>query len=111
MLNLIAKLKEKYRIIMLSDNFDILSEKIKKDTRITSLFEKIFLSNEINQIKTHPDSFGYVIESIKELPENCVFTDDKEKNLVHAAKLGLKTIHFRNVPNFVSELSRLGVAA
>jgi putative hydrolase of the HAD superfamily len=109
MLELIKKLKSKYRIIMLSDNFDILSQKLKSESSLKDLFERMFFSNEIKQIKNHPDAFKYVLNQISEQPENCVFIDDKEKNLIHARSQGIKPIHFKDASTFPNQLESMGV--
>ncbi len=109
MLSFVKKLKENYKIVLLSDNFDILSEKLRADKNLTDLFSQIYFSNEIQKAKKHRDSFEYVLTEISERAENCVFTDDKEKNLVHAEALGMKTIHFKNVEGFKQALFAFGI--
>jgi putative hydrolase of the HAD superfamily len=112
MLDLVKKLKEKHKVVLLSDNFDILSEKLRKDKNLTELFEdNIFFSNEIKRAKKNADAFEYVLEKTGETAEECIFTDDKEKNLIHAHALGMKTIHFINIEDFAERLSALGVEA
>jgi putative hydrolase of the HAD superfamily len=109
MLDLVKKLSEKYKVVLLSDNFDILSAKLRKDRNLTELFESIFFSNEIKKPKKNADVFKFISEQLSEQSERCVFTDDKEKNLVHAKNLGMKTIHFTGVENLISSLRALGV--
>jgi putative hydrolase of the HAD superfamily len=110
MLDLVKKLKEKYKVVLLSDNFDILSIKLRNDKNLTEIFEdNIFFSNEIKRAKKNVDAFEYVLGKTGEIAEECIFTDDKEKNLIHADALGMKTVHFINVEDFAESLSALGV--
>ena len=49
--------------------------------------------------------FNHVLNSLKINPEESVFIDDKEKNLIFAKKLGIKTILFKNFNQLKEELS------
>src|SRR3989338_393605 len=108
MTEIIKKLKQKYRVFVLTDNYDIIAGKLKADSEFMGLFEKVFFSNEIKLVKTSPEAFQYLLDQIGEQPENCIFTDDKEKNLTPAASLGIKTIHFEEIASFTERLRSLG---
>jgi HAD superfamily hydrolase (TIGR01509 family) len=107
MVTLIEELKKQYRIILFSDNFNLLSQQLRKDPQLAKLFEKMFFSNEMKLTKSNPASFKYILGEIKEIPEKCVFTDDKERKLTAAKELGIKTIHFKNVEDFKKELEAI----
>lgn len=42
-------------------------------------------------------------------PEECLFIDDKEENLIPASALGMKTILFESAAQLVSQLRKLGL--
>lgn len=109
MVQLIRKLKKKYSIVMLSDNFQILSENIKHNPKFNGLFEQIFFSNEIGLTKTMPGCFEYVLQELHKDPQACLFTDDKEENLLPARAIGITGIRFENSKQFVQELNSIGV--
>jgi len=108
-IELIKKLKVKYQIILFSDNFDILSEKLRQDREFINLFHRVFFSNEIGLIKQSPGSFEYVLKEIHKQGEECVFIDDKENNLLPAKKLGISTLQYKNYDKLETDLMFLGV--
>ncbi len=109
MLDIIGKLKKHYRTVLHSDNFEALSSAIKKDPRITSLFEGMFFSNDIGTLKDEESSFRHVLENIGKKPEECIFIDDKEKNLVAPAKIGIHTLLFRSPEQLLTDFRSLSI--
>ncbi len=49
--------------------------------------------------------FNHVLNSLKINPEESVFIDDKEKNLIFSKKLGINTILFKDYNQLKEELS------
>lgn len=109
MVDLLKKLKEKYLVVMLSDNFDGLAQSIHNNAALAGLFKHIFLSNEIRLAKKTPGCFEHVLKELGKTPDECLFTDDKEENLKPAMALGINTIHFTDVDNFKTELRQKGI--
>jgi len=110
MVDLIKKIKSNYKTYLLTDNFETLSNNIKENKDVRGLFDKMFFSNETGLLKETAGAFEYVLDRIQESGENCIFTDDKGKNLIQANKLGIKTILFENFDAFKEKLDSLGVA-
>ena len=108
-LDIAGNLKKNYYTILHSDNFEALVTVIKKDPRITSLFEEIFFSNEIGTLKDEEASFRHVLEKSGKKGEKCIFIDDKEKNLVAPAKIGIHTLLFKGPEQLLIDLRKLGV--
>jgi HAD superfamily hydrolase (TIGR01509 family) len=106
---LIKKLKPNYQIVLFSDNFDILSEKLRNDAEFINLFHEVIFSNEIGLIKQAPGSFEYVLEKIHKQGSKCVFIDDKANNLVPAERLGITGLQFKNYKKLETDLIALGV--
>lgn len=69
------------------------------------------LSYQDKVIKPDADIYELLLARYDLKPEECVFLDDTEKNLPPAAKLGMKTILFRDKEQAVRELEALGVKA
>ncbi len=111
MVELLKKLKTDYAVVMLSDSFEGLAESVRANPNLAGLFERIFLSNEIRMAKLTPGCFEYVLKVLGKAPEECIFIDDKEKNLVPAADLGIGVIRFTGVENLKDELRKKGVRA
>ncbi len=109
MLEIAKNLKGNYLTILHTDNFEALGSVIKKDSRITQLFENMFFSNEIGSTKDEESSFRHVLENIDKKGEECIFIDDKEKNLIAPAKLGIHTLLFKGPEQLLIDLRTLGV--
>lgn len=106
LLNLIRKLKSKYAILVLSDNFDLITGQLRSDLKIAGLFDKIYFSNEIKLSKISPEAFHLVLKENNLVPQECLFIDDKERNTAVAAKLGMQTFVYKNFEEF-NEYARL----
>lgn len=108
-LDIVRRLKENYHTVLHSDNFEALVPAIKKDSRVTQLFENMFFSNEIGTLKDEEISFRHVLENIDKKAEECIFIDDKEKNLVAPAKVGIHTLLFKGPEQLLADLRGLGI--
>ena len=53
--------------------------------------------------------FERALNAYKLKPQETVFIDDVEKNVKAAARLGIRTIHLRDVAHLERELASLGV--
>ena len=95
MLDMVRNLKEHYYTVLHTDNFEALGAAIKKDPLIAGLFKNMFFSNEIGTTKDEEFSFRHVLENIGKKGEECIFIDDKEKNLIAPAKIGIHTLLFK----------------
>ncbi len=111
-LNLLKKLKRKYEVVLLTDNYDALYKKIIADKRLKNVFHHAFYSNKIHLVKMDEGEkvFQYVLKKIGAKAENCVFIDDKETNLEPARNLGIRGIQFKNLEQVKRELAILGIA-
>lgn len=108
-LSLVATLKAKYQLILLSDNFEAVTPGMRKNKTLNRLFEKMYFSNELHSNKKNERTFQHVLQDIKKNPEECLFIDDKEENLVVPKKLGIKVLLFQNVDHFKEDASILGI--
>ena len=105
----IKELKKNYQIILHSDNFEVISSDLRENQKLKELFELMFFSNEMHMNKRDEGAFKHVIAIINKSPSECIFTDDKEKNLVAPAKVGLNTIKYDNLEQFKKELASFSV--
>lgn len=56
-------------------------------------FDAELLSCEVGLKKPDPEIYQLAVQMAECSPEECIFIDDKEKNLVPARELGMATIH------------------
>lgn len=56
-------------------------------------FDDLIISGKTGRIKPRPAAFEYLIERHRLDPEECLFIDDREENLLAAEALGFNTFH------------------
>lgn len=97
--HLLQELKKNYHIFLLSNtnmiHFWHYSHVFHQtyDTKLTDLFDKLFLSYEIGMHKPDAGIYDYVIQTALLQPSECVFIDDSFINIEAAEKLGISGIH------------------
>lgn len=110
MLELLRKLKQKYRLAGLPNIgkgwLDYKREKYKLD----DIFDVIVSSGYAGVMKPDIEIYKIVLKKIKAKPEECLFIDDKKENLEPAKRLGMKTILFTDIENLKKELSSLKIS-
>lgn len=84
-------LKEKYKLILLSDNWPCVIEYMKY-TNIYELFEKVYVSSIYGQEKKDKIFFDNPIKDFNIEPKEAVFIDDNEKLLDIAVEKGYEVI-------------------
>lgn len=97
-----------YTVSLISNTFDI-HAKCNELKGFYCLFDHVFLSNEIGYIKPDKKKYLHVLEKLDAKPKNCVFIDDKLRNLVTARELGIIVIRFETIHEFKKQLSDLGI--
>jgi putative hydrolase of the HAD superfamily len=114
MFDLAKKLRVKYKVGIITDNsndkFKLLSEHL----RLKDLFDSLILSADLGVMKDDKLIFNKAIESMNVKAEECVFIDNKHKNLQVPNQIGMKTIFYDHDKNdilqLISELKNLGLA-
>lgn len=111
MISLVLELKTKYKIGMITDNkVDRITE-ILKYHNLTDLFDVVTISAECKCGKNDRKIFDLTLESLNVKPNDCVFIDNSEKNLVVPQELGIHTILFddenRSIEEFRNQLNKL----
>lgn len=106
-INLVKKLKEKYKVGLLSNTEKENFEYWKKKYSFDKLFDVIITSFETGSRKPEKKIYKILIEKLDVKPEEIVFVDNEIKNLRGASKLGIKTVHYNSYENFLKELNKL----
>jgi len=97
MLNYLLELKKKYKLVLFSNNYEDLFTHIKKVYKLDKYFDYTFSSSDIKFKKPEKKSYKHVLGKIKAKPNEVLFVDNKEKNIIVAKQLGLKTIMFKDI--------------
>jgi len=92
--SIIEKLKDKYDLYYLSDNVKERVEALDNKFAFIKLFKGGIFSHEVGVRKPNPRIYEYALEKASSKPEETIFIDDKEKMLLPAQQMGLKTILF-----------------
>lgn len=99
-LNLLKRLKRKYRLHLVSNSNELHIEKIKRlcgpfDYKsFLKLFDSVNFSHEMGRRKPEPAFYEKVIEEQKLDVKDCLFIDDRKDNIKAAKKMGLPVWHF-----------------
>lgn len=100
------KLKPHYKIGILSN---ISSQKWVREYFAPDeleLFDDIVLSVQVGIIKPSAKIFEIAAQRLGVGLDDCVFVDDRLKNVEAAQELGMKAIFYQNFPDFRKELSK-----
>lgn len=91
---LLAELKGKYRLAMLTNAFKGSVDALDKKTHHKQYFDLIIDSSVVGLVKPDKRIFLLTCKRLGLRPEDCLFVDDDEINIMAAEKLGFKTVHF-----------------
>jgi len=107
-IQLVKRLNSGYDLIMLSNNDEVTVgnlEKYHKD--MLDLFSKRYFSYELNVRKPNLAIFEYALEDAGLVASECVFIDDKQKNVDAANEVGMKGILFESAEKLEKDLGEL----
>lgn len=83
----LSKLKEKYRLIMLTDNWPCVINFL-KDYKLDQYFEKVYISSFYGMEKNNLAFFEYPIRDFNIKEDEALFIDDNEANLDNGNLMG-----------------------
>jgi len=100
--------KAGYVVSLVSNTYDI-HAKSNELRGFFKLFDNVFLSNEIGIIKPDVKKYKYVMKKLDSKPKECIFIDDKLRNLITAREYGIYVIKFESIEKFKRQLTALGI--
>ncbi|KKR33973.1 MAG: HAD-superfamily hydrolase, subfamily IA, variant 3 [Candidatus Gottesmanbacteria bacterium GW2011_GWC2_39_8] len=103
LMDFIEKLNRKYKVYLLTDTLDI-HDNYNKTRNIYSKFHKVFKSYEGGFVKPDKAAFLNFFKKANVRPEECVFVDDLEKNIITAREVGIEGIVYKNTKQMKNEL-------
>lgn len=89
-----------YKLFLLSNTNEMHINSIRENAglfryrQFIKQFEEVYYSHEAGMRKPEAKFFNKVLKDHDLKPDECIFIDDKEENVVAAANLGLHTWHF-----------------
>lgn len=89
----LKKLGEKYKLILISNTDCFSVTQVLDKFNLRKLFDRLFLSCEVHQIKTDKNFFKLVLEEMRLSPEDCLMIGDSILSDMRAAeKAGIKAV-------------------
>ena len=85
------------------------TEYLDKKYNFIKLFDLGLFSFDAQAMKPDKKMFEKLIEKFNIDIKEAIYIDDREKNLIPAKELGMKTIHFKDINQLENELRELGI--
>lgn len=106
MLEIIDKIKDRYKIVMMSNQVESWLEKVIEENLLKEKFHLFVNSYHVNIRKPDEGIFNIALQRSKSKSLETLFIDNKLENINAAKKLGMEVILFENFEQFRSEFSR-----
>lgn len=108
--NLLATLKENYRLVALTNTNIIHSKEWKRKYKDTlQHFEKVFSSHEIRTRKPETKAFQTVLDYLDLPAQRTIFLDDNEEYVMKAKQLGINAVWVTSYNQMIEGLKKLGI--
>ena len=101
---LIKELRKNHKTAYLGNYARKYAELSAEKFNLSEWFDFGVLSYQIGVAKPDVKGFQVILDHFQIKPEEALFIDDSEKNLINPSQLGIKTIHFQNVEQLKEEL-------
>ncbi len=106
---LLMKLKQRYRLVLLSNTNDLHFRFIRRHYPVMELFDEYILSYEVQSMKPAPAIYHAAIAAARCPAEQCFFTDDLAANIEAARAVGLDAEVFVDEVTLRGHLHERGV--
>jgi FMN phosphatase YigB (HAD superfamily) len=106
MFEVLNAIPKTYKVGMLSNNVEILCDRVRDDVRFKRVDTFVF-SNEIKVRKPDPRSFAELSTALGVSAENTVFIDDNADNIAACEVLGFKAIYLDTFDNFLERWEKV----
>lgn len=109
MLELLAKLKGKYTLVLANNDGKGFEDVRNDQIDHFKYFDYRCSSWTTGKLKPHPAFYQHILDTIGMHPWECLFIDDVQENLDEARKFGIHTILFQDPEQLKRELRKLGI--
>lgn len=106
LLDTIRAIRQRYPVYLLSNAIASHLRRILSTYDLEPLFDRIFISSEMEIIKPDRAYFEHVVTVLGIDPAEAVMIDDNPANLKGAAEAGIDGILFTDLPSFLAEFKR-----
>ncbi|MFA4833766.1 MAG: HAD-IA family hydrolase [Patescibacteria group bacterium] len=95
-----------YKTLLLSKNTRSQLADVTKKFGLKKIFKNIINTWELNLPKASEETLRLVLKRFKVKPEEVIYIDDNESNLIDAKRMGIKTILIKDFKNMKKELEK-----
>jgi FMN phosphatase YigB (HAD superfamily) len=106
---LLARLRERYRLLLLSNTNPIHFSMIRTNYALLRHFHDYVLSYEVGCAKPTPKIYQEAVARARSRPEECLFIDDLLVNVEAAREQGMDAVQFQSAAQLDSELRARGI--
>lgn len=103
----ITLLKQQYKIALLSNFPKGIENYLANRFHIEHLFDAVVSSYNIQKKKPSLDAYHHASNQIALKPNECLFVDDSERNVLAAIEIGMQGIVFKNFNDFREQLESI----
>lgn len=93
------------RLVVATNHISFIEEYILK--QFNTVFDKIYISANMNKIKPNSDFYTQLLNDENILPNEMLFLDDSLKNIQGATSCGIYTIHVTKECNVLNEIKNI----
>ncbi len=104
LLHYLASIKTKFRVYLFTSGTAHTQPEI--STSIRPYFDGFITSTELKMPKSFPDIYKVIANKLSVKPEEIIFIDDQQKNIIAANQVGVTTIQFMNTQQIITELTK-----
>lgn len=107
--DLIRGLKERYKLILLSNTDELHFEYIKNKFKIINVFDEHLLSYKAGCSKPNPLIFWKAVKQAKTMPYNCLYFDDVAEFVLAARLMGIRAFQYKNFKKLIHDLESANI--
>ena len=102
--NKIKSINDKIKIIIATNHITLVKDFIYKSFE-TDALDEIIVSADINKIKPYKNFYLYILNKYHIKPNELLFLDDNESNIIGDQKLGINTIKVNKDTDILKEIN------
>ncbi|HYL81885.1 MAG TPA: HAD family phosphatase [Candidatus Acidoferrum sp.] len=106
---LLRHLHGRFPLYLLSDTNEIHFGYVRETVEVLRLFDQFVVSYEVGVMKPDPLIYQEALRRSGLPASACVFVDDREANVLGAARVGIQALQFESAERLAADLARLGV--
>ena len=108
--NLLNRLKQKYKLYLLTNTNELHANFWKKKySNILNSFDDVFCSYELHSHKPEPKIYNDVLKKIDIDPKYVLFVDDNKENVLGAKQVGIDGIVAISAEQIINEMEELSI--